>query len=147
LPLPSYLVHRLTAPVAVSFVLTLIILLLADLAPADGARALVSVAASAAAIAPLFALALAGIAGNKVEGLVLVKASNVFSVAPVIAYFLPQEWQWPFGLAPTFWPAKAYWSAIAGDALYLVYATTGIVYSALVGVLLLRRLEMTLHGQ
>lgn len=145
LPLPGYLAHRLAAPVAVSFALTLGMLLLAGLAPAD--LALVTVAACAAAVAPLFALALAGLAANKVEGLVLVKASNVFSVAPAIAYFLPAEWQWPFGLAPTFWPAKAYWLALAGDPLYLVYVVVGIIYSIVAGKLLLRRLEMTIHGQ
>jgi fluoroquinolone transport system permease protein len=144
LPLRGYLAHRLAAPVAASFVLSLAILPLAGLAP-NGALTLVAIALGAAPIAPLFALSLAALAENKVQGLVLVKASSLISMAPVAAYFLPPAWQWPLGLAPTFWPAKAYWLALAGDPSYAVFLLAGATYSALLTLLLARRLTTILH--
>ena len=77
---------------------------------------------------PVFALAIAAFAGNKVEGFAIGKALGAFGVAPIVAYFIKPPWQYLFGAFPTYWPVKAFWSAIEGGMSYWIYSFVGIVY-------------------
>ncbi len=93
----------------------------------------------AAPLAPLFALFLASLAGNKVEGFALMKASGILFLPPVLAYFVPDPLQWAFGVVPTYWQLKAFWLQRSGGAAYLALLAIGLGYQALLLVLLLRR--------
>lgn len=91
-------------------------LLTVDLAAAVPAIAL------SALLAPLPAVLLGGFAGNKVEGMAVLKAMGLPLFSPVLAGFVDAPWRWVFALVPTFWPAEALWRADAGDTVWWVAA-------------------------
>ena len=137
LPLPAYLVYRLAAPALVSVIMTVLAFPLAGLGFNSGP---VFVAALAAApLAAVVALALAAFGENKVQGFALMKGANVFFIAPMIAAFIPGNWQWAFGVAPTFWPARLLSAAQAGAPSAWLYLLVGLAYQLLLIVALLRR--------
>lgn len=89
--------------------------------------------------APLFALFLASFANNKVEGLALGKIMGVFMFPPMVAWFVEPPWQWLFGIVPTFWPAAAFWQAMAPDGWFWTVAVAGIATHLVALGYLLRR--------
>ena len=108
LSLRAYLAYRIAVPTALSILLMFVIFPLADLkylSPGDVFWA----AVAAAPLAPLFALFLASIAQNKVQGFALMKLSGMVLLLPVFAYFVGSNWEYVFGLIPTYWPMKVYW--------------------------------------
>ncbi|WP_404443003.1 hypothetical protein LG307_13870 [Sutcliffiella horikoshii] len=75
--------------------------------------------------APIFALLLALFANNKVEGLALNKVLSVSIIVPIIAYFVPEGWEWLFMLVPTFWPV---WTLLfAGTFDFWLYLIGGMI--------------------
>jgi fluoroquinolone transport system permease protein len=138
-PLPPsiYLAWRLSLPMLLSVAVTLAVLPLAGVSP--GLPSLLLCALVAAPFAPLVALALAVFAQNKVQGFALVKASGVFQMAPLVAYFVKVEWQPAFGIFPTYWPAKLLWTLQAGGGNAWQYLAAGLVYQVILLFLLLRR--------
>lgn len=138
LTLGGYLAYRITMPMLVSVPMTLAVFPVAGLVRV-GLGPLLLMALGAAPLAPIFALFLASFAGNKVEGFALAKVSGLLFLPPVLAYFVPEPWQWAFGVAPTFWPVKAFWLQRSGGAAYLALLAIGLGYQASLLVLLLRR--------
>lgn len=138
-PLPpgSYLAWRLSLPMLLSVAVTLAALPLAGVSP--GIPSLLVCALAAAPFAPLVALALAVFAQNKVQGFALVKASGVFQMAPLVAYFVKVEWQPAFGIFPTYWPAKLLWTLQAGVGRAWPYLMAGLAYQLILLFILLRR--------
>jgi hypothetical protein len=76
------------------------------------------------------------------------KAAGVLNWPPLVAWFLPEIWQWVIGISPTFWPAKVLWLVAAGDLgqpkIWLVFVV-GIAYQAFVAYLLLRRFATVVY--
>ncbi|MEP7274447.1 MAG: hypothetical protein ABI882_23350, partial [Acidobacteriota bacterium] len=104
-----------------------------------GVLALLVCALATAPFAPLVALALAVLAQNKVQGFALVKASGVFQIAPLVAYFASAKWQPIFALFPTYWPAKLLWTLQAGGGNAWLYLAAGLAYQLILLIILLRR--------
>ncbi len=138
LSLNGYLVYRLTMPMLVSIVMTM------AAAPLSGvfhmsAGGLLLTAVCAAPFAPIFALLLASLAQNKVQGFAVTKVAGIILMPPLIAYFVSAPWQIILGVFPTYWPAMALWSAQAGDPAFWFYWSAGMVYQFIVLLLLARR--------
>jgi fluoroquinolone transport system permease protein len=115
LTLKGYLVYRVGMPMALSAVMSGVVLHLSGrltlpLLPLLGA------ALGTAPLAPLCALFLGAFAANKVQGFALMKAAGVLVLPPLIAYFVRSPWQLAFGVVPLYWPAKAFWMFDAGEA-------------------------------
>lgn len=138
LPFSNYLAWRLSLPMLLSVVVTLAAFPLAGLSQ-PGIPGLLVCALATAPFAPLVALTLAVFAQNKVQGFALVKASGMFQIAPLVAYFVKAEWQPAFGIFPTYWPAKLLWTLQAGEANVWLYLVAGLVYQLCLLFLLLRR--------
>jgi fluoroquinolone transport system permease protein len=138
LTLGGYLAYRVAMPMLVSVPMTLAVFPIAGLVGV-GVGPLLLMALGAAPLAPIFALFLASFAGNKVEGFALMKASGLLFLPPVLAYFVPETWQWAIGAVPTYWPVKAFWVQRSGRATYLGFLLIGLVYEAALLKLLLRR--------
>ena len=119
LPLQYYMAYRAGLPMAFSFLASLlnVVLLNSFLSHPDWGG-MVQVAILGILPLPVYVLFISSLAQNKVQGLALTKALGPFIILPVIAYFVPEPWQWLFGLVPTYWPAKAYWLLMAGDTLW-----------------------------
>ncbi|MBI3957655.1 MAG: ABC transporter [Chloroflexi bacterium] len=143
MPITSYVLYRVITPTLISLVgiLVLVPLIGIDVPSMDQ---LLVVAISASLGAPIFTLLLASLAKNKVEGIAVMKGMGVLLMAPMIAWFVPQPWQWLLGLFPTFWSAKAYWLAVAGES-YLWVAAVGGVYAVGIVWVLLRRFQNGLY--
>jgi fluoroquinolone transport system permease protein len=138
LSLNGYLVYRLTMPMLVSVVMTLVA------APISGvfqlnAGILLLTAVCAAPFAPIYALLLASLAQNKVQGFAITKVTGFLLIPPLIAYFVSAPWTIVLGIFPTYWPAMALWSAQAGDPIFWFYWSAGLVYQLFVLALLTRR--------
>ncbi|MGQ9815448.1 MAG: hypothetical protein ACUVR3_09910 [Candidatus Roseilinea sp.] len=141
--LPGYLAYRIAVPMFLSMIMVVAIVVAADLTPLDPGALLMS-AVAAAPMAPLYALALAVLAENKVQGFALSKASGVFMMPALLAYFVPAEWQLVLGLSPVTWTARLFWALAAGDPAALIYFVVGLVYQALLIGLLLRRFTVVM---
>ena len=146
LTLSGYLAYRLTMPMLVSVVMTLVVFPLAGLVRVS-LGPLVLMALGSAPLAPLFALLLGAFAGNKVEGFALTKASGVLFAPPVLAYFVDPPWQWAFGLIPTYWPVKAFWVQQSGGLGFASFLLVGGAYQALLLVPLLRRFNRVMQAE
>ena len=144
LSLNGYLVYRLTTPMLVSIVMTLVAAPLSGVVDV-GMGKLVLTAVSAAPLAPIFALLLATLAQNKVQGFALTKVCGLIIIPPMIAYFITAPWQILFGVFPTYWPAMALWSAQAGDPAFGFYWSVGLVYQIAVLALLTRRFNQIMQ--
>jgi fluoroquinolone transport system permease protein len=138
LPMPAYLGYRLAVPVLASVLLTLALFPLAGLG-GMGAGRLPAAAAATAPLGPMVALFLAAFAANKVQGFAFTKVSGVLLLPPLVAYFAAPQWQWLFWIAPTYWPARGFWTLHAGDAGAAGFLLVGAVYQLLLIALLLRR--------
>jgi fluoroquinolone transport system permease protein len=137
LTINGYLIYRISIPMVLSILTTLLVFPIAGLIQAP-LFSLALIALGAAPLAPIYALFLAAFAENKVQGFALVKGAGVVMIPPVIAYFVPMNWQLAFGLIPTYWPAKAFWALLAGETNYWLYLLIGLVYQVALLVLLLR---------
>ena len=103
------------------------------------------VALSAAPLAPTLALFLAAAASNKVQGFALTKGMSGLYLVSVVAYFVPEPWQWAFGLVPTYWPLKLVWLVEAGAPGVNVALLAGWLCQAAILALLLRRFHRVMH--
>jgi fluoroquinolone transport system permease protein len=138
LSLNGYLIYRISLPMFLSFVTSAAIVPLSGLVQMNWLSLCVT-ALAAAPLAPIYALFFAAFAENKVQGFALAKAAGVMLLPPLIAYFVHSHWQWVFGLAPTYWPARLFWALQAGEPLAALYLIIGLLYQAALLTLLLRR--------
>ena len=134
LSLRGYLSYRLTVPMLLSVVLTVLVFGIADVIEVD-IGPLLLLAVAGAPMAPIFALFLASFAANKVQGFALTKANGVITLPPVVAWFVEGPWQLAFGIAPTYWPVKAFWQLAAGAGDYWAYALAALVFQSALLVL------------
>lgn len=123
LPMRDYLAYRVTGPLVVGTVATVIGYPLAGLSPV-GTAPLVAIAVVASLAAPLLALVLATAAPNKVAGFAVVKVLNGVNLLPIAAFFIPEPAQYIGGVVPTYWPMRALWSA-AGHQPYAGFLAIG----------------------
>ncbi|HSR52568.1 MAG TPA: hypothetical protein VLV83_17230 [Acidobacteriota bacterium] len=95
---------------------------------------------SAALLGPLMALALAALAGDKVQGFALYKALSGAQMPLMLAYFIDPPLQLAFGVLPNFWSAKMLWTLeaaaqgqpVAGAAVpSTAVVPTGWIYFAI----------------
>lgn len=140
----GYLAYRLGVPLALSVVMTPAVFALSGVATIPLGEQFV-VALAAAPLAPAFAIFLAAFARNKVQGFALMKAAGVINWPPIIAWFVRSDWQWAFGLCPTYWQAKLYWELAAGGPHAWWVFVLGIGYVLLVTGWMLRRYERVMH--
>jgi fluoroquinolone transport system permease protein len=138
LSLSGYFAYRTGMPMLLSFLAIVITLPFTGL-PGLTFQPLLISALVAAPLAPFFALGIASFAENKVQGFALSKASGVLLIPPLVAYFLPGNWQFLLGIVPTYWASKVYWTASQGDPTAWIYLVVGLVYQAVLLFVLLRR--------
>lgn len=144
LTLNGYLTYRLSIPMLLSILTTLLIYPIAGLIKISTWQLLLT-AICAAPLAPMFALFLASFASNKVQGFSLMKASGVINWPPIFAWFVHSDWQLVFGLIPTYWPVKVFWQVAAGESNFVIYLLAGLLYQMLLLWLLLKRFHRVMH--
>jgi fluoroquinolone transport system permease protein len=138
LSLDGYRNYRLTVTVLASALALLVTVPATGLVPAGRLAAAVPALLLASLLAPISALLLAAFAGNKVEGLAVMKALNLPMVLPVVVWFAHGPWEIPLALVPTYWPLRAFWEAVAGGSPW-PWVLGGTAYLAVWIAWLLRR--------
>lgn len=139
LSLGDYLRYRLSGLMLLSAVFGAGMPPLAGLSETTAVQVVVS-AMTAAPLAPIYALFLATFAANKVQGFALAKAVGVVLVPCVVSYFVTGPWQSAFGVVPHYWAMKVFWLYGEGaTAAALVHATIGLVWQAVLLMLLVQR--------
>jgi len=142
--LNGYLGYRLGLPVALSILLLPPTFWLAGLTSFSLPEMLL-LSIVAAPLAPLYTLFMGVFATNKVQGFAIVKASGVFIILPLVAYFVYMPWQLIFGLLPTYWPLKVYWLLDAGQSGAWIFILVGLAYQLLLISVLLRRFNRVMR--
>lgn len=144
LSLNGYLLYRLTMPMLLSMVMTLVAAPLSGVVNIGFGR-LVLTAVCAAPFAPIFALLLASLAQNKVQGFAITKVAGIILVPPLLAYFIAAPWTMILGIFPTYWSAMTLWSAQADESIFWFYWGFGLVYQFAVLFLLTRRFNKVMR--
>ncbi len=144
LSLSGYTAYRIGGVMLFSAISILVAMPLTGLLPLARLPALAPIALVAALLAPCFGLMLPAFAGNKVEGLAVLKAVSILIVGPLVAYFINSDWQLLLGLLPTYWPTRAFWVLSEGGSPW-VYLLVGAIYNAVWIALLLRRFRARMY--
>jgi fluoroquinolone transport system permease protein len=132
-----YMAYRLGSAAVLSLGSLAMCLPLSGLAGGLPAGSLAVAAVLASAQAVLVVLAVAGFAGNKVEGLAMLKlVGGVMVAVPVAAWWTDGATQWAIGLLPPAWPAQALWAQSAPELA--VAGVAGTAVTAFAGLLLAR---------
>lgn len=140
----KYLAYRMTTPVIISVVTTLLAYPLIGLVNIDPVL-LVAITFLASLSAPFIALIFAAFARNKVEGMAIQKMLGGVFMIPVLAYFIPSWWQLLFGVFPTYWTLKAFWIACEGGQGFWPYIIAGLLVHLVFIGLLLKRFDIVMH--
>lgn len=88
-------------------------------------------------LVPVGALMMLALAGNKVEGLAVMKGLGFVMLLPLADYFVGGPWTAVLALAPTWWPLQAVWAA-ADAAPVWPWALGGGLYGAVLLAVLAR---------
>lgn len=88
----------------------------------------------------LLTLIMIAFAGNKLEGLALMKGFGISIMAPMAGYFLESSWQLLLGVFPFYWPAKAFWLFSRGESGWF-YLLVGAGYLSLLILFLWKRFK------
>lgn len=125
-PLSKYVAYRLGMSAVFAFVIVLGMVLIINQALLPLWQ-MILLAAGGALAAPIVTLFFAVLAENKVQGFAYSKFGGISGWFIMIGWFIPQPWQWLFGLFPPFWIAKAYWLALEGSSWWWLALLVGIV--------------------
>lgn len=144
LPLNSYIAYRVFVPVLLTIVMMFIIFPMANIDTMPWQSLLIT-AIAASPMSPMFALYLASMAQNKVQGFALMKLSGFILFLPIFAFFIKSSWELAFGLIPTYWPMKVYWMLTAGETGVWPYVLVSIVYQSIVAWIFIKRFNKVMH--
>lgn len=132
----GYLLYRFTFPLAASFVLSIIVLLISNLVQFELFK-IIPISFLAALQAPMLALILAAFASNKVEGLALFKGVNMmYAVGPVGGYLISAKWHLLLGVFPPYWVTRAFMASYQNPVQYSLYIICGLIVHGVVMALL-----------
>lgn len=99
--------------------------------------ALFAVSVAGAPAASIFALLVAAVSSNKVQAFAYMKLFGSAPLIVIVAFFVPEPWQWLNAVYPPYCASKAYWVAEAGGNSWPLWIFAGLVTSAVwLGVLL-----------
>jgi fluoroquinolone transport system permease protein len=124
LTLPRYLRRRAGLVTAAALVGLVVAVPLSGLLPPAGWPAALPAMLPASLLAPLTMLAALAVAGNKVEGVAVLKLLGLPLYAPVAGWWLTGPAGWPFAVLPSWWVLRSLWTgspalAAAGLAVTL----------------------------
>ena len=143
--LRRYLAYRAAVPMLLTFVMSVVGLVITSNLVALAFPHMLMVAASGSIIAALYALVMGAYAENKVQGFGIAKVANAFMVLPVAAYFLPEPGQYLVGIFPPYWSAKLLWSIVEGGGSPLVFFAISVAIQAVGLVLVLRHFDRVVY--
>lgn len=115
-----FIAYRLLFAVTISFIFSLIMILLSGIVEMPIVQAIIS-AFLLAIVTPIILLALAAFSSNKVEGLAIYKGLNLVLTIPVVSFFLPTTYQPFFWIIPVFWSFQWFVEGAGGGPSWMVF--------------------------
>ena len=94
----------------------------------------------------MYAIILAAVAKNKVQGLAVQKALGIILLPVLIGYFFAEPYQFWFGLAPTYWPAKVFWAFYEENEWKWLYFFIAIIFQTVTIWALARKFQRNIQG-
>jgi fluoroquinolone transport system permease protein len=125
-PLSRYVTYRLGLSVIFGFFIIIGMVLVVSQAMVPLWQ-LILIAAGGALTAPIFALFFATFSADKVQAFAIGKFASIAGWVIMIGFFIPEPFQWLFGLFPPFWVSKAYWMALEGNNWWWLALIVGII--------------------
>ena len=125
-PLSRYVTYRLGVSVILGFFIILAMVILINQAVVPLWQ-LIPIAAGASLVAPIFSMFFATFSADKVQAFANGKFASLAGWVIMIGYFIPEPYQWLFGLFPPFWVSKAYWMALEGNSWWWAALIVGII--------------------
>ena len=126
-PMSQYALYRVGLPTVISAFIIILVALGINQALLPLWQ-LVLIALCGSLAAPIVALFYATFAANKVEGFAYAKFVSMSGFLIVGGWFVPEPFQFLFGLFPPFWTSKAYWLALEGNGLWIFALVAGIIF-------------------
>jgi fluoroquinolone transport system permease protein len=139
LTLPRYLRRRAGLVTVGALVGMVVAVPLSGLLPAADWPAALPAVLLASLLAPLTMLAALAVAGNKVEGVAVLKLLGLPLYAPVAGWWLTGPAGWPFAALPSWWVLRSLWTGAPA------FAAAGLAVTAALLVPLARRTLITLR--
>lgn len=101
-----------------------------------------------AVCAPIVTGVTVAMAGNKIEGVAMIKVLGVPVYLPLATWFTDAPWTWALAVIPTFWPVRALWAG-QDDKVDVTALAVGTAYAVALLVGLRRRIfkRMRLHPE
>lgn len=110
----QFLTLKMAFPSIAAFIYAIISFRFNPILVIDGWK-LVIVAFNFALMSPMLALIVSALGKNKVQGLTFFKAIDLFLIAPFLAFFLPERFEFVFRIFPTFWIFNAPYQLYQGN--------------------------------
>ncbi len=126
----TLLAYRLAATALATTVALALSLPLAAVAHPAGVAGHLSTAVAAGFVSVVPALLMAAVAGNRVQGVAVMKALSLPLYLPIAAWFVSAPARWLFAPAPTAWAAWAAWATTPPRAVGMALGA-GVVAAAL----------------
>lgn len=101
---------------------------------------------SASLVSTIVALFLVLSAQNKVQGFAMGKFTSVAGFIIMGGWFVPETWQWVFGLFPPFLVHKAYWLALEGNNLWWLALALGTLAQLLAIYLMAKKFNNSVYN-
>lgn len=120
----GYTLYKIAASTTISFVLSVVFLLISGITEVSYLR-IIPVLAMNSLSAPLCALFLGVLANNKLEGLAYAKLMGLIFLAPFAVYLVPGQWHLFAGFVPTYWIARTFQASFTGGWNYLLSLVAG----------------------
>ncbi len=143
-PLDRYVMYRVGGPAILAFVIVLAMVYGINLELLPFWQ-MALIAAGGALSAPLVSLFFATVAANKVQGFAYGKFAGIAGWVFLIGWFIPEPWQWLFGIFPPFWIGKAYWLALDGNGFWWAALIIGVVLQIVVIRWLIKRFTVVAY--
>ena len=126
-PLSTFFAYRAATVMVVTTVYVVATLSLSGILESGLLAALVPIGLLAGLSAVVTLLLIVSLAGNKIQGLAMVRALGMLIAGlPCLPWFIDSWWNLAFGVLPPYWAAKAFWVA-SDHGIWWPYVVAGAV--------------------
>lgn len=138
-PLSSFFVYRAATVLVVTTIYVIATMSFSGILGPGLTTALIPIGLLAGVSAVVTLLLIIAMAGNKIQGLAMVRALGMLIAGlPCLPWFIRSGWNLAFGVLPPYWAAKAFWVASA-HGIWWPYLVAGFGYNVAIAWLLFRR--------
>ena len=135
----GYLVLRMGIPMALSFVLIILYLVLLRLTGSLNLLQLILISMVMSGQSMILLLILGAFADNKVMGMAITKGSGLLLIGPLLDYGLPAPYNWMGAFSPLFWASRTLLAETPGSIWF--YAGITLLFHLLVIWILFRKFK------